>query len=645
MCGLAGYWFTGGEWKIKEENSNEIIRNMLLLQKHRGPDDSGIVGVNTKLDIIEESYIENNCLFKEKVDLVLGFNRLSILDLTINGHQPMFSPDRRVMLMLNGEIYNAFEFKKELQAKGHSFKSTSDTEVLLHLYLEYGIELMLEKLNGMFALAIYDFSNKTLYLARDRCGIKPLYILKQNGRIAFTSEIKSFKALSGFKLKLNKTKIDEFLLFRYVVNNTLFEEIECCQPGTFWEIKAHGKSSVRKYYDVNNEGKTELESPYLLSHLKSTLESSVVSQMISDVKLGCQLSGGIDSSIVTYYASLHSKTEHLETISIIFKDPRFSEKTWIDEVVATLNLKDHQYILEGDFFYKILENAIWHFEHPISHANALGIYLLSSKAKKHVTVLLSGEGADEIFGGYHKFTEPSINRKAYIKHAIKQALHNTDNTLDFDIDFFLNCTDDETSFILTSAFVSLKTAKEIYPKFSTRNALRDRKKIMKSLTGPKFLRQRKYEIKSYLPELLLRQDKMSMAHSIENRVPFLDNNLVTLALKLPEGNLLKMHETSDGLKKRETKFMLKGLASEIFSEKFAFRKKIGLMIPEVEFMSTETFKNLWYSSIKPGIIERGIFNILSFDKLIEHPENANSEELTTIFLMMCFEIWAKQYLD
>jgi asparagine synthase (glutamine-hydrolysing) len=321
MCGFTGYY----NFDFKKETSNKAIREMLAIQKHRGPDDSGIVGIDTKSKSFESISISEDKNFTTEKDLVFGFNRLSILDLSPMGHQPMVSPDQQVVLMMNGEVYNAFDYKADLESKGHHFKSTSDTEIVLHLYLEYGMEHMILMLNGMFALAIYDFRLDTLFLARDRFGIKPLYLLKEKGRLAFASEMKSFKALPDFKFEADFEKMDEFLLFRNVINNTLFKNISNCLPGTYLSVNA-GVIKSHQYYDINTEGSQQISSGESKASLENALQKSVHSQMISDVKLGCQLSGGVDSSLVSYYAAKALNQGNLETISIVFKDPKFSEE-------------------------------------------------------------------------------------------------------------------------------------------------------------------------------------------------------------------------------------------------------------------------------------------------------------------------------
>jgi asparagine synthase (glutamine-hydrolysing) len=368
MCGFTGFY----NFDSLLEGSNHAIREMIAIQKHRGPDDSGIVGINTRDKNYETIATKEQANFNTPKNLLFGFNRLSILDLSPNGHQPMISPDEQVVLMMNGEIYNAFDFREELAQKGHIFKSTTDTEIVLHLYIEYGMEGMIKKLNGMFALAIYDFKLGTLFLARDRFGVKPLYILQEENRLAFASEMKSFKKLPDFKFEADYSNLDEFLLFRNLINTTLFKNITNCKPGTFLAVK-NQKIKTHVFYDIDNEGNQPIALNQSLTELEKALEKSVQSQMISDVKLGCQLSGGVDSSLVTYYASENLENGNLETISITFKDQKFSEEKYIDFVADKLALQAHKYEMNAEYYFDVIEKAIWHFEHPLNHPNTIGI--------------------------------------------------------------------------------------------------------------------------------------------------------------------------------------------------------------------------------------------------------------------------------
>lgn len=630
MCGFTGYYY----FDNRKETSNQVIRKMLAIQKHRGPDDSGIVGINTITKSYENVTVSEDVSFKNENNLVFGFNRLSILDLSPMGHQPMVSPNEKVILMLNGEIYNAFDFKPELEQKGYTFKSTSDTEVVLHLYAEYGMDKMISMLNGMFAIAIYDLELDTLFLARDRFGIKPLYILKEEGRLAFGSEMKSFKPLPGFKFESDFSKLDEFLLFRNVINDTLFQNITNCIPGTYLSIK-DGKIQSHVYYELDNEGTQIYKHKDAGVALENALQKSVDSQMISDVKLGCQLSGGVDSSLVSYYAAKSLNEGNLETISIIFKDQRFSEEKYIDIVAEQLDLKAHKYEMDAQYYFEVLENAIWHFEHPLNHPNTIGIYLLSQEAKKHVTVLLSGEGADECLAGYSRFIRAL--QFPYFKREFLGGLKRNMNFAAEYLAYFLN---PNKRMVMETAFGSLATAHALKSDFKFDDAINDRVQLLKKLKGNTNLRQRKYELLTYLPDLLMRQDKMSMAHCIENRVPFLDNEMVTASLNIPSELLIGKRKGKD-----ENKILLKDICASKFGESFAYRDKMGFGIPLREFFSSKVFQEKWNTQVAPGIQKRGLFNVTELNLWITSISSASPDQMDAIWLMLGFELWAQHYLD
>jgi asparagine synthase (glutamine-hydrolysing) len=630
MCGFTGYYY----FEDKKETSNQVIRQMLSIQKHRGPDDSGIVAINTQDKSFENISIYEDVNFKKPSELIFGFNRLSILDLSPMGHQPMISPNQKVILMMNGEIYNAFDFKTELEQKGYTFKSTSDTEIVLHLYTEYGMEKMISLLNGMFAIAIYDLELDMLFLARDRFGIKPLYLLQEEGRIAFGSEMKSFKPLPNFKFEPDYTKLDEFLLFRNVINDTLFKNITNCIPGTYLSIK-NGKIQSHTYYELDKEGTQTIQNNIAQKQLENALQKSVDSQMISDVKLGCQLSGGVDSSLVSYYAAKSLKEGNLETISIIFKDPRFSEEKYIDRVADQLDLKAHKYEMDAQYYFEILEKAIWHFEQPLNHPNTIGIYLLSQEAKKHVTVLLSGEGADECLAGYSRFIR-SLQFPYFKREFFGGLKRNISHTLEY-LNYFFN---PNKRMVMETAFGSLATAYSLKSNFKLMHAINDRVLLLKKLKGNTNLKQRKYELLTYLPDLLMRQDKMSMAHSIENRVPFLDNNMVTTSLNISGELLIGKHNGKD-----ENKILLKDICTSKFGENFAYRNKMGFGIPLREFFSSAVFKEKWNTQIAPKIKKRGLFDVKELNYWMQNIANATPDQMDAIWLMLGFELWAQNYLD
>ena len=630
MCGLAGFYNFSRQ---KESNTNKIW-DMIDLQKHRGPDDSAVFSLDSASSYSSLSTKRNSPL-DTSCDLFFGFNRLSILDLSDNGRQPMLSEDGNVALMMNGEIYNAFDHQRVLNSKGHKFQSTSDTEVVLKLYLEYGMDGMIDMLNGMFAIVIWDMRIKTLFLARDRFGIKPLYFLQENERFAFSSELKSFQVLPDFTFRFDESKLDEFLVFRNVINDTLLKNIRNCPPGTYLSVGKSGSISEHRFHSLENEGNVPISSQESFSKLEKSLRESVSRQMISDVKLGCQLSGGVDSSIVTYFANKSLEEGQLETISIDFVNSLYSESKFIEQVTKKIELVAHKYFLNPDYYFKKIDSATWHFEQPLNHPNTIGIYLLSEQAKKHVTVLLSGEGADEILAGYDRFIDcigsPFLKRSFFSK--IKQ---NTSSLFSF----LKNYIDDKNRLIMASSFTSTKIVNELYPEFEMDSALQKRKKILEGLTGNSLLKHRKYEILTYLPDLLMRQDKMSMAHSIENRVPFLDNEMVQTSLNILKENLInKWNGNIEG------KLLLKRLCGEKLGNNFAFRKKQGFGIPLKDFMATDEFQTRWFDEIEPGIKARGIFCNEPVSNWVSNINNAEPVQLDAIWLMSGFEIWAKQFLD
>jgi asparagine synthase (glutamine-hydrolysing) len=628
MCGISGYLHFNDA-----DHSSKTIIDMLAVQRHRGPDDQGVFAFNTQTKVHREMRTETVEAIGFPANLFLGFNRLSILDTSYDGHQPMSSTDKQVFLMLNGEIYNAFDFRSELQSKGYVFKSHTDTEVVLYLYLEYGIDGMLERLNGMFAIVIYDLHKQELLLIRDRFGIKPLYVLTENKRLSFSSEMKSFRVLPNYSLTLDRSNLDEFWLFRNLINRTLFSDVVNITPGYYWKIAADFKIEKKQYFNLNQtkgvnfSGKAE-------QALEASLRDAVHCQMIADVKLGCQLSGGVDSSLVTYYASEKTVAKNLETISIIPTEKAFSEEAYMDEVIQQLEIHAHKYPLSPEYYFETIEEVAIQFEQPINHPNTIGIYLLSQQAKQHVTVLLSGEGADEVLGGYRRFTDmtgfPFLNRSFW--GGIKRNLGSLDQ-------FLLPHLNNRDRLILSSVHTSIDSIKSVKSDFSLKQALKHRREIFDGLQGHRFSKQRKYEMLTYLPDLLMRQDKMSMAHSIENRVPFLDNNFVDLALSLDEKTLL---ETTSG--KKEPKNLLKEIAARRFSKSFAYRRKQGFPIPLKNFMKAKGFQEKWHDKWRPGMEQRGIVAPECLDRWLANLDHATNDQLDIIWLATSFEIWAQEYL-
>ena len=627
MCGIAGYYNTSG----KNVGNTSTVLQMLDLQKHRGPDDSGIRAFSLINQQTEEFSNRQPTETSSGYEGVVGFNRLSILDLSVNGHQPMSSNDGKIMLAFNGEIYNAFDYKDELIGDGCSFKSTSDTEIILNLYLKYGFDGLMSRLNGMFAIVLADVREQKLFLARDRFGIKPLYLFETSEVLAFSSEIKSFLAMPEFKARLNAKKLDEFLVFRNVINETLFEGVEALEPGSYKMYTPHSVRTVR-YFEIDSyERTTELPSTAeSQERLRSSLKSSVHRQLLSDVKLGCQLSGGIDSSLVTALAKEIKQDDLLETISVTFDNPMFNEEPFVDQVTKRLKLTAHKFPLTSSYYLKQFEKATWHFEAPINHPNTIGIYLLSQKAKEYVKVLLSGEGADEVFGGYSRFGE--------VMHPFAFRTLASRLKKDFTIRHVAQYSSSAYRATIGSTYMSHTHAKRVMPSFSAESALCKRNKIYKSLNGSAFDKQVKFELLTYLPDLLMRQDKMSMAHSIENRVPFLDNILVAESFQIPVEHLVGNTPAGE-----QNKLALKKLAATWFGDSFVYRSKGGFGIPLRDFFRDSQFQQYMSDQVIPGMRTRAIFNVELVAHWSKNISTISSQELDALWIMIAFEVWASLY--
>jgi len=610
---------------------------MLKVQKHRGPDDSGI----RLFSLVSPSSAEASCetpkSVKNNFEGVLGFNRLSILDLSRNGHQPMVSPDNNVILALNGEIYNAFDYRKELEEWGYRFRSSTDTEIVLALYLKYGFEGLLERLNGMFAIIIVDLVRRELYITRDRFGIKPLYYVLNNNVLAFSSELKSFAFLEDFEFTLNIEKLDEYLLFRNNLSGTLFVGIESLEPGHYLIYQSGQKVIKKRYFDVNEYSRRSLPGTLdsFGSELQEWIDKSVRSQLMSDVKLGCQLSGGIDSSIVTWLANRNTEKGSFETVSIVFNNKLFNEESYIDTVTETLGIKSHKFLLDNVYYLDNIEKATWHLESPLNHPNTVAIYMLSQNAKNYVTVLLSGEGADEVFGGYKRFYDIQYPFSA------KKLLSELNRNLNKPSELF-RYFDNRQRAIMATAYMTPFLAGRLKRDFSRGRAVTDRLDLYDNLSGSRFDKQVKYEMKTFLPDLLIRQDKMSMAHSIENRVPFLDNNMVDFSFSIPQRHLL-LRKTPEGL--NNEKYLLKKITAGVYGHDFAFRNKMGFGIPLREFFMNSRFKEYMMDKVLSGIKVRDLYDHSLIASWITNIKHLEYTEMEALWIMISFEIWASIYLD
>lgn len=632
MCGIAGYINLNGK---KERRTFEITK-MNDAQRHRGPDDSGIVGIDIEKQRVQE--LLPNTKYDEGFDGLLGFVRLSIQDLSIKGHQPMISNDKKVILSFNGEIYNANEYRKELIREGVLFKSTSDTEVVLYLYLKYGIDKMARKLNGMFGISIVDLRLQKMFLLRDRVGIKPLYYTFTRQRVAYSSEVKCFLALEEFEPGIRMKSVREHLTFYKPLDSVLLENVEQVKPGEIICIDLHTFELVKnKFFDIDNynrpnESKNDISDWNKL--MTEKLGECVENQKVSDAKVGCQLSGGVDSSVVTYLASHSSSNPLKDSISITFdgNELEYSEEPFVEEVRQTLNIETHKKVINADYVLNNYEKALWHADSIIGRPNAVGLMLLTQEARKYVTVLLSGEGADELLGGYLMFTQGKevIERLKYGGEIVVESVNGQPEKIRSFAEYAVK----------SQQKTNTHLCKRILEGYSEKEIIEERIAQFEGYSGTNFDKQIKYSLSTYLPELLLCQDKMSMANSIENRVPFLDNDFMDFAFTIPEKYLI-----GEKCGSIQGKYLLKEVCAQMYGEKFSYRRKMGFGLPYYRYFKDNRFRDYFYDIIIPGTKKRGILNAdelcLWYQKLGQRTWGESE-----LFWKACsLEAWAQMFID
>jgi len=637
MCGFVGKVQLDGRAVTVDEI--EFMRRMI---EHRGPDDAGRCLFSLHAG---RSYTPDDAVFETAENHFtggLGFNRLSIIDLSRNGHQPMHSLDGRLIIVFNGEIYNAEEYRPELERMGCRFRGRSDTEILLNLYARFGIEGTLSRLNGMFALCIVDLANGELHLARDRLGIKPLYVYERAQTLMFSSEVKAFQPNEDFTAELNLEVLDEFLKFGHVAGSeTLFRNVTNLEPGELLTLK-NGRTKRRIYWSVASFNTID-EMPMSRAEdlVEQGLEQSVRLRLKSDVKVGCQLSGGIDSSLICLMATKQSLDRSPVAVSVVHPNPKVSEERWIDQVSDQIDIRVRKISLNERDFMTNIERATWHRDLPINSSSSVAIMLMSRLAKQYFTVFLSGEGADELFGGYERFfgghflgspLNYHLLRLTPVARKLLTERYVTGQGEPFNRRDWL---------ISRSSYVDCRQMRLLRPDYVSERFMSKRRKIFEQSEGDFVSKTQHYELKTWLVDLLLRQDTMTMAHAIENRVPFLDHNLVELARRLPRHCLVG----NDPRFTRSTKIVVKRIAARYFGKQFAYRRKIGFHIPIADYLSTSVFNDWLRGDILPGIHARGIFDPGAVDRLYLNRGRGNHSDTYSLWRMITFEVWARQVLD
>lgn len=583
--------------------------------EHRGPDDKGI-------------FVENN--------IGLGHRRLSILDVSAAGHQPYSSDDDRFVMVYNGEIYNFKEFYPELKSNGFEIKTGSDTEVLLKLFQLYGSK-MLHRLNGMFAFAIWDKEKKELTVARDRMGVKPLYYSFSNETFYFASEQKALFS-AGLPLKIAQNGLEEYIFNRFVAGeNTLYENIKKVLPGHIITLHQGGKVVTEKWWDLQSEIQNQPKIHNPLEWFSETFDDSCKLRMVSDVPVGVLLSGGLDSSSIL--ASLYQqKFKNIETFNIGFKEEKHNESHLAKMLTEKFNYRFNTIKLEDEDLYNHLIKATYYQDEPIMHLNEPHLLAISEFAKPKVKVLLSGEGADELMGGYVRYKAleyPSLlgsiasigalgvfEKKPRYEKLIRYAqlnkkqdliLYNSSNIFPEDISKMFGISNEPQNEFRRQTY---KEAKELYPKNLRRQALY-------------------FDQQTYLRSLLYRNDRATMGASIECREPFLDQRLITGLGSLDDKWLFTG---------KKGKFILKSAMENRLPEAILKFKKVGLSAPWGDYLiKSHAFKDELESFSKSDIFKMPYFENINSTKLIQNLQKGDTRMVSYIMPLFMMHIWMKSY--
>ncbi|CAN5805150.1 asparagine synthase (glutamine-hydrolyzing) [soil metagenome] len=618
MCGITG--------KIFFDHSQEIdaveLKQMTDVIYKRGPDDEGF-------------YVNKN--------VGLGFRRLSIIDLS-TGHQPLANEDDSIWIVFNGEIYNYRELQDDLIRKGHIFRTKSDTETIVHLYEEYGVDCV-KHLRGMFAFSIWDNNKKQLFCARDRFGIKPFYYYSDNEKFVFGSEIKTILQSKGIDKTLSYDAINSFFAYGYITSDlAVYNNIKKLQPGHYLLLSLSGKPSIgiEKYWNISFEPDYSKTEKQWAEEIEALLSEAVKLHMISDVPLGAFLSGGIDSSSVVAMMANNSNNP-IETFSIGFKDERYNELKFAREIAQRYGCNHHEQIVEPESI-SLLPKLVRAYDEPFADSSAIPTYYVSKFAREHVTVVLSGDGGDELFAGYdiynflhniYKYNSPFPGINKFIWGGINKLI--PQKTTGKGLTYFLSQNRDylganlciwpkeeRKKLILTSDTFQFKNTPELF-----------KEGILKNGKGNDFISNLQYlDLQTYMVDsILTKVDRASMMNSLEVRVPLLDHKFAELTFKIPSNLKLKGNEQKYIFKKSMEKF----LPGTILN-----RPKIGFGVP----------LSLWF---KEELKEYVNDTLLSGDPLLSQYLDrkyvigmlANSKDgkrdfSSRIWSLLCFEEWLKQ---
>ncbi len=607
MCGICG--FTGNI-----DNKAGVLTSMMDKIIHRGPDSGG-------------QHIDDG--------IALGFRRLSIIDLD-HGSQPMYNEDNSIVITFNGEIYNHRGLREELIAKGHIFRNHADTEVLLHAYEEYG-EGMLNKLRGMFAFVIWDSRTGTLFGARDFFGIKPFYYGFVDGELVYGSEIKSILEHPGYQKELNEEALENYLTFQYsVLPETFFKGIFKLMPAHCFTFK-DGVMEVKRYWEPKFEADDSKTLEEWVEAIDAAMQNSIESHKISDVEVGSFLSSGVDSSYVA--ACFHGD----KTFTVGFDYEKYNEIDYAKSLSQKIDIKNYSKLISTEEYWDAIGRIQYHMDEPLADPSAIALYFVSQTAAKHVKVSMSGEGADEFFGGYNIYREPfSLAPMKRIPKGVRKAMARLVSAIPLSFkgkNYIIRASKDVEERFIGNAFMF---------------DVKGREKILKNPTG-------RYDFKALtrpfydkvadkddvtkmqyidmhfwlIGDILLKADKMSMAHSLEVRVPFLDKEVFEVARKLP---------TRFKVNKHNTKFAMRQAAHKYLPDMVAEKKKLGFPVPTRIWLREEKY----YQIVKEAFLSEAgqkYFKTEELLRLLDRHKAGKEDNSRKIWTVYIFLVWYKEYFE
>lgn len=605
MCGFVGFCSKN----VKDRNVIKEMNNQII---HRGPDSDGY-------------YFDK--------DVNFGFRRLSIIDLH-EGSQPILNEGGDIAIIFNGEIYNYQELREDLVAKGYKFKTHTDTEVILHGYEEYGEEGILAKLRGMFAFTIWDSKKEKLFGARDHFGIKPYYYALLDGDLLFGSEVKSFLKYPKFKKAVNEKALKHYLVFQYnPLEETFFKGVKKLRPGHYY-IYENGKMEIKTYYNLTLDYK-DMTFDEAVGKIEKEVEESVKYHKISDVEVGSFLSGGVDSSYVVATA-LPDKT-----FSVGFDNKGFNETMYAKELSDSLGIKNFAKLITPDEFFEGINKVQYYSDEPHANLSSVPLYFLSKLASEQVKVVLSGEGADELFAGYNDYADAlpqrmyrklpfSLRHKLYLKYKDRKHFRGQTIILKYGQkveDRYIGpaeiMTDELANSLVTSKYKNAETSRDLTKKYY------DEVKNMDDVSKRLYL-----DMKMWIVEdILLKADKMTMANSIELRVPLLDKKMWELARTIPVKH--KVHNEI-------TKYAFRRAAKNKLPEDWAKRRKLGFVVPFVLWIKEEKYYKIVKEIFNKDFVSE-FFDKDKINKLLDDHFNGITNNGRKVYTIYTFLKWYEIY--